>query len=199
MRPAKSKNTFGPVGIPPMGTPQTPGNKTANNCTDMLKLRNTTFFSYLRDTGSHVVRATIQNHLLFYSLSVFHISVSWWFFTGVLSNSKSHQVSRSLLCILADLNNAVVWAVSIRLVISKSYRPCNNHLLTVPRAPITIGIDRHFHVPQFFQFPCKVEVLIPLFAFFQFYSEVYRDSKVHNFASSLFFVDYYKVWSSDRD
>ena len=31
MRPAKYKNTFGPLGIPPMWAPQTPGNKTANN------------------------------------------------------------------------------------------------------------------------------------------------------------------------
>ena len=28
---AKSQNTFGPVIISPMGTPQTPGNKAANN------------------------------------------------------------------------------------------------------------------------------------------------------------------------
>ena len=30
-RPAKSKNTFGPVGITPMAASQTPGNKIANN------------------------------------------------------------------------------------------------------------------------------------------------------------------------
>ena len=42
-----------------------------------------------------------------------------------------------------------------------------------------------FH--SFFQFPSKVQVLILLFAFFQFYSVVSRDSKVHNSASSLFF------------
>ena len=51
--------------------------------------------------------------------------------------------------------------------------------------------NRHFHVPQFFQFSSKVEVLIPLFAFFQLYSVVRRDCKVHNPASSPFFVDYY--------
>ena len=38
----------------------------------------------------------------------------------------------------------------------------------------------------FFQFPCKVEVLILLFTSFQFYSVVSRDNKVDNFASSLF-------------
>ena len=45
----------------------------------------------------------------------------------------------------------------------------------------------HLYVPQFFQFPSKVEVLILLFTFFQFYSVVCRDSKVDYFASSLFF------------
>ena len=37
-----------------------------------------------------------------------------------LSDSKSPQLSRTLLSILADLNNAVVWTVSTRPVISKS-------------------------------------------------------------------------------
>ena len=52
----------------------------------------------------------------------------------------------------------------------------------------------HFHIPQFFQFPSKVEILIPLFASSQFYSVFRWNSKVHNSASSLFFVGYYKVW-----
>ena len=54
-----------------------------------------------------------------------------------LSDSKSPQVSRTLLSILADLNNAIVPTVSTRLVISKSSSPCTNALVTEPRAPIT--------------------------------------------------------------
>ena len=46
----------------------------------------------------------------------------------------------------------------------------------------------HLHVPYFFQFPSKVEVLILLFTFFQFYFVVSQDSKVHNFVSSLFLL-----------
>ena len=46
--------------------------------------------------------------------------------------------------------------------------------------------NRHFHVPQLFQFPSKVQVLTLLFLFFQFYSVVSWDSKVHNSASSFF-------------
>ena len=57
-----------------------------------------------------------------------------------LSDSKSPQVSRTLLSILAVFNKAVVWMVSTRLQTSKSSRQFNNPLVTVPKAPITIGI-----------------------------------------------------------
>ena len=57
-----------------------------------------------------------------------------------LSDSKSPQVSRTLLSILAVLNNAVVWMVSTRPPTSKSFSPFSNPLVTVPNAPITIGI-----------------------------------------------------------
>ena len=57
-----------------------------------------------------------------------------------LSNSKSPQVSRTLLSILAVLNNVVVWMVSTRPPTSKSSTPFRNPLVTVPNAPITIGI-----------------------------------------------------------
>ena len=57
-----------------------------------------------------------------------------------LSDSKSHQVSRTLLSILAVFSNAVVWMVSSRPPTSKSYSPFNNPLVTVPKALITIGM-----------------------------------------------------------
>ena len=56
-----------------------------------------------------------------------------------LGDSKSPQVSRTRFRILAVLSNAVVWIVSTRPPISKSSRPFNNPLVTVPNAPITIG------------------------------------------------------------
>ena len=61
-----------------------------------------------------------------------------------LIDSKSPQVSRTLLSILADLNNAVVWMVFTPLLISKSSSPCTNPLVTVPRVQITIGITVTF-------------------------------------------------------
>ena len=57
-----------------------------------------------------------------------------------LSDSKFPQIFRTLLSILADVNNIVVWMVSTRPLISKSSSPFNNPSLIVPRTPITIGI-----------------------------------------------------------
>ena len=84
-----------------------------------------------------IVPCYYHYHLLLESFShqcklmVFHWS---------LSDSKSPQVSRTLLSILAVLNNVVVWMVSTRPPTSKSSSPFSNHLVTVPNAPITIGI-----------------------------------------------------------
>ena len=67
-----------------------------------------------------------------------------------LSDSKSPQISRTRLRILAVLSNAVVWIISIRPPISKSSRPFNNPLITVPNAPITIGTIVTFMFHSFF-------------------------------------------------
>ena len=56
-----------------------------------------------------------------------------------LSESKSPQVSRNLLSILAVLNNAVVWMVPTRPPTSKSSSPFSKSSATVPNVPITIG------------------------------------------------------------
>ena len=69
---------------------------------------------------------------------------------------------------------------------SKSSSPCTNPLLSVSRAPFKIGIIVTFMFHSFFQFHSKVKVLIPLFAFIQFYFIVSRDSKVHNSAPFFF-------------
>ena len=67
-----------------------------------------------------------------------------------LSDSKSPQVSWTLLSILAIFNNAVVWIISIRPPTSKSSRPFNNPLVTVPKALITIGTIVTFLFQSFF-------------------------------------------------
>ena len=67
-----------------------------------------------------------------------------------LSDNESPQVSRILLTILAVLNNVVVWMVSTRPPTSKSSSPFNNPLVSVPKAPITIGIIVTFMLYSFF-------------------------------------------------
>ena len=108
-----------------------------------------------------------------------------------LRDTKSPQVSRTLLSIMTVLNNVVVWMVSTRPPTSKSSSAFSNPLVTLPNAPITIGIIVTFMFHIFFQFPWKVEVLILLFTFFQFYSVVSQDSKVDNLVFSLFFFFFF--------
>ena len=67
-----------------------------------------------------------------------------------LSDSKSPQVSRTRLRILAVLSNAVVRIVSTRPLTSKSSRPFHNPLVIVPNAPITIGTIVTFMFHSFF-------------------------------------------------
>ena len=70
-------------------------------------------------------------------------------FNWSLHESKSLQVSTTLLRILADLNNAIVWMVSTRPLISNSSNPFINTFVTVPRAPIIIGINITFMFHNF--------------------------------------------------
>ena len=65
-------------------------------------------------------------------------------------NRKSSQVSRTVLSILANLSNAVVWMVSTLPLISKSSCPFINPSVSVPRAPVIIGINIAFMFHSFF-------------------------------------------------
>ena len=65
-------------------------------------------------------------------------------FQWCLSDNKSSRVSRTLLSILADRTNAVVWRVSTRSLISKFFSLCTNPLVTVPSTPTTTGITITF-------------------------------------------------------
>ena len=110
-----------------------------------------------------------------YQLAIFHWS---------LNDSKSPLVSRTLLSILANLNNIVVWMVSVLPMISNSFnlfsclcRPFQSYQLqlVVP------------HVPQLFFSLSKVG----LFVFLLFSSRgPHRNSKIHMTAGFLFlFID----------
>ena len=110
------------------------------------KLEN--FVKFSRMVHCHIHFVFFHNYY-YYSSRVFHISISWWSFTRV-NDRKSPQISRTLLSILSDLNNAVVWMVSTLPLISKSSSPFINPLVIVPRAPITIGINVIFKFHNFF-------------------------------------------------
>ena len=94
-----------------------------------------------------------------------------------LSDSKSPQISRTRLRILAVLSNAVAWIVSTRPPNFKSSRPFNNPFVIVLNAPFTIGTIVTFMFHSFFQFSSKVEVIILFFTFLQIYSVVRGTSK----------------------
>ena len=83
-----------------------------------------------------------------------------------LSDSKSPLVFRTLLSILPIVNNAVVWMVSNRPVISKSFSLFNNPLVTVPKVLITIGVIVPFMFPSFFfPIPQQGQCTYPSFHF----------------------------------
>ncbi len=120
-------------------------------------------------------------------------------FLWSLSDSKSPQVSRTLLSIVAVLRNSVVWIVSIRPPTSKSSSPFSNPLVTVPNAPITIGIIVTIMFYSFFNSQARSMYLSFFSHSFSFilWSAVIAKSTILQIF--FFFVDYYKIWSSDRD
>ena len=89
------------------------------------------------------------------------------------SDSKSPQVSRTLLSILAVRNNVVVCMVSIRPPTSKSSKPFSNPLFTVPKESITIG-------------------RIVTFMFYSFFNSLARSRYLSFFSYSFSFI----LWSA---
>ena len=94
--------------------------------------------------------------LLLFFIPALAMVIHWSF--GV---SKFPRVSKTLLCILADLNNAVVWVIPIRLPISYSFSPLSKH-------SSYNQYDPYCHVPQLSYFSSKVQVLVAFFVFFDF-------------------------------
>ena len=69
---------------------------------------------------------------------------------GFLQEFVWQQVSRTLLSILAVLNNVAIWMVSTSPPTFESSSSFNNPLVTVPKVPITIGIIITFMFHSFF-------------------------------------------------
>ena len=88
--------------------------------------------------------------LLFHSWLVFLLQCWLEVFYWSLNDSMSLEVSRTLLSILVDLNNAFVWMVLILLLISSFFSLYSKFLDSDPRAPSTVGITVTFMFYSFF-------------------------------------------------
>ena len=104
------------------------------------------------------------------TLMVFHWSVS---------DSKSLQLSRTLLSTLADLNNAIVWIILVRPPMSNFSSPLSKPSGNIPSAPITfdITVTNMFHC-----FLCSLAIskFLSPFLFCLLVHSVFRlDGKVH--------------------
>ena len=124
------------------------------------------------------------------------------FFRWSLSDNKFLQVSRTLLSSLAVLNNAVVWMASTRPPTSKSSSPFSNPLVTVPKAPVTIGIIVTFMFHSFFfNFLARSRYLSFFSHSFRFilWSAGTAKTTILKILFFFFFVDCYKVWFSGLD
>ena len=95
------------------------------------------------------------------------------FFTPVVvihrSDSKSPQVSRTLLGILAELNNAIIWMVSVCPPIFNSSSLFRKSSGIVQSAPIIIGITVTFMFNGFFLGLRKVLYSAVSLSFFFFF------------------------------
>ena len=91
-----------------------------------------------------------QHKPLFYSFESFSHQHYLMVFHWSLNDIKSLQDSKTLLSILADVNNSVVWMVTTRPPIFKSSSPLTKPFDIVPSTPITIGITVTFVLHSFF-------------------------------------------------
>ena len=109
-----------------------------------------------------------------------------------VSDCKSLQVSRFLLSMLANLsNNAVVWIVSTRHLIS--IPPILiNPLLTVPRVPIIISIKVTFMFHSFFFSYIVMSRYLSLFQLSFNFTLWSAEAAKSTILQVIFFVDCYK-------
>ena len=119
-----------------------------------------------------------------------------------LSDSKFTQISRTLLRILADINNAVIQMISMCPLISKSSRPCTYHLVTVTRAPISTGIQPSLSGFTVVSLPSQGPGTYLSFCFLSILlcrQPGRQNLKFSKFTFFVIVVDYYKVQWSGRN
>ena len=117
-------------------------------------------------------------------------------FQWCLSDSKSPQISRTRLRILAVLSNVVIWIVSTRPPTSKSSRPFNNPLVIVQRNQLQLAQSL---------LSCSAAFSRARSRYLSFFSHSSRlilwsaRTAKSTILQVPFFVDYYKVGSSGWD
>ena len=132
--------------------------------------------------------------LLFYPFESFQTSVSRWFLTEVLVKTSLLKFPGFFSVCWSILTMPWFgWSLLILLFISLPV-PKHQSLGDCTKSTNYDRYHRHCHVPQFFQFSRKVEVLILLFAFFQFYPVVSRNRKFSFFFFFFFFFGYFSFY-----
>ena len=115
-----------------------------------------------------------------------HLRVFHW----SSSDSKSPQLTRNVLSILADLSSAIVWIVSARPLNLNPSNPVAKHLGIVPSAPVMTGITVTLIFHNVFSSLPRLKYLSLFwffFFFFNFNSMIVRLGKFHYLMSSLSF------------
>ena len=114
-------------------------------------------------------------------------------FSWKLSDNEFPQVFITLLSILADLNNAVVWMISARPLIQLFLTPppATKPLGIVPSAPTTIDVTVKFMFHSFFRSLANFNdlFLFSFFNWFSLYGPLGRQSPL--FGKFSFFVNNY--------
>ena len=115
------------------------------------------------------------------SLELLLFSLSTIFYGG-LNDRKHPMVSRTLLSILA-----VVSMVSILPLFSN----CSSHFFFGGNSKGTNfkWYHSHFHSPQLFQLPGKIQVFVNLFVFFYLQFTICLNSKIRLMTSTFLFVN----------
>ena len=121
------------------------------------------------------------------------------------------MVSTGVRVTASFLKSPVFWPISTMLqfgwfpfilLFLSSQVSVPNLLVTVPRAPFTIGIIVPFVFHSFFSSQARSRYLSLFFIFLQFYPMISLNDKILLFGRFsffflfFFFVDYHKVWSS---